>query len=252
MALRADIVKKLKHYTLDVSLSCERGKVLSLVGPSGAGKTTILRIIAGLDRPDKGVVESRNRIWTDMGKKITLPTQKRRLGMVFQDFSLFPHCSILKNICFTTSDRAMAEGLMKRFGIWHLRDSRPQAVSGGERQRAAICQALAREPEVLLMDEPFSALDALNRRNLREMVKSMKQELDIPIIHVTHDIREALFLGDDILPVVRGRVENKWLLQFMIMDRDISRMRCADHRAGRPGDEEEEIDLTIPKREYMR
>jgi len=251
MALQAELKKKLKHYTLDVSLSCERGKILSIVGPSGAGKTTVLRMIAGLDRPDSGIVACRGRVWEDTRNKVHISTQERKLAMVFQDFPLFPHCSLLKNICFTVRDRERAQDLMKMFGIWHLKKSRPQAVSGGERQRAAICQALAREPEVLLLDEPFSALDAMNRRNLREMLKSLKSKLGIPIVHVTHDIREALFLADEILPVVRGRVEQKWLLQFMVLDRDSRRMQCSDAAMRRRSEEDDEIHLTIPKREYM-
>lgn len=226
MVLQADITRRLSHFTLDVSLSCEAGKVLSIVGPSGAGKTTILRIIAGLEVPDAGRISVDGEIWTDTAGKVMVPTRRRALGMVFQEFPLFPHLSVWKNVCFSASDTALARAYMERFGIWHLKDSRPDAVSGGERQRCAICQALARKPKVLLMDEPFSALDPLTRRRLRDAVRDIKTELSIPILHVTHDIREALFLGDAILPVVNGRVFHKWLLQFMISARE--GFRCPD------------------------
>lgn len=216
MALRAEIRKKLNHFTLDISLACAEGRILSLVGPSGSGKTTILRIIAGLEKPDEGTITCGEEIWVNTGRGTFLPTQKRRLAMVFQDFALFPHLSVFNNVCFAARDRSLAEMLMKRFGIWHLKDTRPQSISGGERQRAAICQALAREPKVLLMDEPFSALDPITRRKLRMAVAEMKHELKIPIIHVTHDIREALFLGDEIVPVVSGKIFQKWILQFML------------------------------------
>ena len=247
MALTAEIRKRLSHFTLDVSIACPKGRILSIVGPSGSGKTTILRIIAGLDAPDEGVVVCGERVWLDTGGRVALPTQKRRLAMVFQDFVLFPHCSVFKNVCFAARDKSLAEALMKRFDIWHLRDSRPQSVSGGERQRAAICQALAREPEVLLMDEPFSAFDPLTRRRLREAVADMKGELGIPIIHVTHDIREALFLGDEIVPVVQGRVFHKWLLQFMLTARDADLCR---ERAAMDNEGDVELELYNKRRGY--
>ena len=249
MALTADIKKKLSHFTLDVCLSCPGGNILSIVGPSGSGKTTILRIIAGLDAPDEGIITCGEETWVSTRDRIALSTQRRRLSMVFQDFALFPHLNVLKNVCFAARDRSFAEELMRRFGIWHLRASRPQSISGGERQRTAICQALAREPEGLLLDEPFSALDPLTRRKLRTDLAQMKDELRIPIIHVTHDIREALFLGDEIVPVVRGKVFHKWLLQFMLTVRDAG--LCQDRPAG--GSEEEvELELYTTRKGYRR
>ena len=158
--------------------------------------------------------------------------------------------NVYKNVAFATKDSKAVEEFMRLFDIWHIRDSKPHKISGGERQRCAICQALARSPRVLLLDEPFSALDALTRRKLREMVKDLKHELNIPIIHVTHDIREALFLADDILPVVQGRVEGKWLLQFMLMSREVGRCLADDNSAGK--NEEEEIELSIATKESMR
>jgi molybdate transport system ATP-binding protein len=240
MPLTAEIKKKLGHFTLDVSFACTKGKILSIVGPSGSGKTTILRIIAGLDAPDEGSITCGERTWVNTGCRVALPTRKRRLAMVFQDFVLFPHCSVLGNVCFAARDKALAEALMKRFDIWHLKNSRPQSISGGERQRAAICQALASEPEVLLLDEPFSALDPLTRRKLRMAVAGLKSELGIPIIHVTHDIKEALFLGDEIVPVVQGKVFHKWLLQFMLTAREAG--LCPDRGAG---DSERDVELEM-------
>ncbi len=249
MALRAEIGKKLSHFTLDVSLACEGGKILSVVGPSGSGKTTILRIIAGLDAPDEGIITCGERVWVNSRAGTFLPTQKRRLAMVFQDFALFPHLSVFKNVCFAARDRSLAEELMKRFGIWHLKDTRPQSISGGERQRTAICQALASGPEVLLMDEPFSALDPITRRKLRIAVADMKGELDIPIIHVTHDIREALFLGDEIVPVVSGKVFHKWLLQFMLTTRGTG--MCPD-RTDREDQGDVELEIYDTRKEWKR
>ncbi len=250
MALQADIRKRLDHFDLHVCLSCGAGKVLSIVGPSGAGKTTILRIIAGLDAPDEGVVTMGGVTWTDTAARIMVPTRRRGLGMVFQEFPLFPHLSVWKNVCFSAPDVSLARNLMERFGIWHLKDARVDAVSGGEKQRCAICQALARKPGLLLMDEPFSALDPLTRRKLREAFRAMKHELSIPILHVTHDIREALFLADEILPVVRGRVCHKWLLQFMLSARE--GFSCTDAATGGDSELYEDIDLPVRIKEYMR
>ncbi|HQG31375.1 MAG TPA: ATP-binding cassette domain-containing protein [Deltaproteobacteria bacterium] len=252
MELDVRIKKKLKHFDLDVSFSCAEGRLLAIVGPSGAGKTTIIRIIAGLDRPDAGFISCRDTVWADMSAGINVPTRKRGIGYVFQEFTLFPNLSVYKNVAFAARNRDTVEYLLKMFDIWHLCESRPHLISGGERQRCAICQALARDPKVLLMDEPFSALDALSRRKLREMMKSIKSELHIPIIHVTHDIREALFIADDIMPVVQGRVEQKWVMHFMLTARDFDRARCSPTRAEKRRDEEEDIELSIKAKEYMK
>lgn len=215
-----------------MALSCGRGRLLAIVGPSGAGKTTIIRIIAGLEPPDRGRIALGDDVWMDTTAGICLPAKARKVGYVFQEFTQFPNLSIYDNVAFAARDKKRVEELLRLFDIYHLRDSRPRRISGGEQQRCAICQALAREPDVLLMDEPFSALDALNRRKLRDMMKMLKRELNIPVIHVTHDIREALLMADDIMPVVHGNVEPKWALQFMLTAREFDRSMCKDTPKG--------------------
>jgi molybdate transport system ATP-binding protein len=219
MGISAHIRLPRTGFVIDIELACEPGKLLSIVGPSGAGKTSILRILAGLQRPEAGHITCGDSIWANIDNGICLPPQKRRVGYVFQEFTLFPHLNVRENAAFAAVDKQVADELLKRLKIWHLHDARPHKISGGERQRVAICQALARVPRALLLDEPFSALDALTRRNLREELKSLKTELSIPIIHVTHDIREALYLGDEVLPVVQGKTAHKWMLQFLMRDR---------------------------------
>jgi molybdate transport system ATP-binding protein len=250
MALDARIKKRLKHFELDVSLSCDEGRLLAIVGPSGAGKTTVVRILAGLERPDYGLITCNGRTWTDTGRKIHVPARKRGIGYVFQEFPLFPNLNVYKNVAFAAKDKKRVKDLLEQFDVWHLRDCKPDRISGGEKQRCVMCQALARSPGVLLLDEPFSALDALTRRKLREMVRSLKSELSIPIIHVTHDIREALFLGDEILPVVKGRVFHKWLLQFMLTAKE--GFQCKESYRKAAGDMFDEIELPIGVKEYMR
>lgn len=212
MNLHIHIRKQLPHFDLSVELVCPAEKMTVLIGPSGAGKTTLIRIIAGLEKPDEGVIRFGDEVWTDTSRRICLPPQKRRLGYVFQDYTLFPHLNIQDNAAFAAGKKKEAvQQILERFGLWQLRNRKPDAVSGGERQRCALCQALAREPRLLLLDEPFSALDVFTRRDLRDELRQMKEELSIPIVYVTHDVNEALYLADDVVPLVEGRVDREWL-----------------------------------------
>ena len=210
MALEVSLKKRLHSFELDLSFTVSEGALKVIIGPSGAGKSTIIRLIAGLERPDYGTIAYNGETWVDTEQGIFLPTQKRRVGFVFQDYTLFPHLSVYRNVAFSAQDTGEIERLLKLFGIFHLKDRMPQNISGGERQRCAICQNLARKPKVLLLDEPFSALDTENRRKLRRELKDLKEELSIPIIHVTHDLNEALVLGDDILSIVLGKMAPDW------------------------------------------
>jgi molybdate transport system ATP-binding protein len=217
MALELTVKKRLDHFDMDLSLSCEAGRMVVLIGPSGGGKTTLVRMVAGLSAPDEGRITFNGETWFDSSRKIDIPPRKRRLGYVFQEYTLFPHLNLYDNAAFAAADKKEVDDLMALFGISHLAGRRPHLVSGGERQRCALCQALARHPRMLLLDEPFSALDVVTRRGLREEVKTLKKRLDFPILYVTHDIGEALYLADEILPVVDGRIDRQW------MQRTISR-----------------------------
>lgn len=211
MALELKIRKRLDHFDMDLELSCENGRMLVLIGPSGGGKTTLIRMLAGLSSPDKGRIVFHGESWFDSDKRINITPQKRRVGYVFQEYTLFPHLNIYDNAAFAAVEKNEVDGLLRLLGIDHLRDRRPHLVSGGERQRCALCQSLARRPRMLLLDEPFSALDVVTRRGLREELKSMKKSMAFPVIYVTHDISEALFLADEILPIVEGRVDREWM-----------------------------------------
>ena len=218
MELKISVKRRLPLFELDVAFSCTPDKLLVIIGPSGAGKTTIIRMLAGLDKPDEGTITFDGETWLDTERGIFVPPQKRQLGYVFQDYPLFPHLNVQKNVAFAAHDETCVERLMKRFDIWHLRNRKVAMISGGERQRCAICQNLARGPRVLLLDEPFSALDAVTRKNLRMEIKQLKGELCIPIIHVTHDIAEATQMGDELMPIVQGRIVPRWTLQFRLKD----------------------------------
>ncbi len=211
MTLQVELKKRLKYFDLDISFSCAAEEMLVLIGPSGGGKTTIIRMLAGLERPAEGEIIFDSEVWFDSRQRINLPPQKRRLGYVFQDYTLFPHLNLYENAMFAAVRKQEVDELFETFNINHLSDRKPHMVSGGERQRCAICQALARHPRLLLLDEPFSALDAITRRGLREELKNLKGKFSCPIIYVTHDINEALFLADEILPVVEGKNDDGWM-----------------------------------------
>jgi len=219
MKLDVRIRKKLHEFDLKLTLSCRNSRILVMVGPSGAGKTTAIRTIAGLERPDEGVITCGDDTWSDTRKKIYVSPRKRQVGYVFQEYPLFPHLTVYGNVAFAAPDRSGIPQLLETFGISHLKDRSTSKLSGGERQRCAICQALARKPRVLMLDEPFSSLDAVTRNHLRSLLKSIRSDLAIPIIHVTHDIEEARFLADDLVPVVRGRIDYSWLDSFPCLHR---------------------------------
>lgn len=211
MTISASFRKRLKYFDVDISLCCQPGKMLVMIGPSGGGKTTIIRMLAGLEKPDEGHIVFGDEVWFDSLRQINAKPQLRRLGYVFQDYNLFPHLNLFDNAAFAAADKKEVDVLFDLFKISHLRKRKPHMVSGGERQRCAICQALARHPRLLLLDEPFSALDVITRRGLREEIKNLKGRLSCPIIYVTHDINEALFLADEILPVVEGKIDEGWM-----------------------------------------
>lgn len=214
MSLEICIRKQLSHFTLKIGFSCPGGELLSLVGPSGAGKTTVARIIAGLEQPDAGTIHLGDRVLCDTENGLLVPTRKRKLGYVFQEASLFPHLRIRDNVAFACNSASRVDSLLDLLGISHLQNRKPAKVSGGERQRAALAQALATDPDLLLLDEPFSALDMETRYSLQQKFLEIKRQLQIPIIMVTHDLQEASILSDQILAVENGRTNTNWLDRF--------------------------------------
>jgi len=211
MKLEARIIKRLPEFTIDVSFSCSAGEMQIITGPSGSGKTTIMRILAGLEKSDHSLVRFNGTVWEDTANRIFVRPQQRAIGYVFQEYSLFPHLTVEENVAFAAGDRRNVERFMTIMEIRHLAKRRPKQLSGGERQRVALAQALAREPQALLLDEPFSALDYITREKMRDCLIELKKLVQIPIIHVTHDIMEGVQMADTVLPLNQGRVAYDWL-----------------------------------------
>jgi len=206
--LELDIAVALRSFELGVSLSVG-AQTVALVGPSGAGKTTVLRAIAGLRRPDRGRIALGDRPWFDAAAKIDLPPERRSVGLVFQEYALFPHMTVRGNVAFGGAGDARVRELLERVRIAHLADERPAGLSGGERQRVAVARALARDPQVLLLDEPLSALDAHTRAVVRGELQDVLGALALPTLVVTHDFRDAAALADRIGVIVDGRLRQE-------------------------------------------
>ena len=206
--LELDIAVGLRSFELGVSLSIA-AETVALVGPSGAGKTTVLRAIAGLRRPDRGRIALGGRVWFDAAAKVDLPPERRSVGLVFQEYALFPHMTVQANVAFGGASDARVRELLDRVQMAHLAGERPGGLSGGERQRVAVARALARNPQVLLLDEPLSALDAHTRTAVRGELQDVLGALALPTLLVTHDFRDAAALADRIGVIVDGRLRQE-------------------------------------------
>jgi molybdate transport system ATP-binding protein len=204
--LELDIAVALRSFELGLRLSIG-AETVALVGPSGAGKTTVLRAIAGLRRPDRGRIALGEHAWFDSAANVDLPPERRSVGLVFQEYALFPHMTVRANVAF--GGTARVDELLERLRIAHLAGERPGALSGGERQRVAVARALARDPDVLLLDEPLSALDAHTRAVVRGELQDVLAGLALPTLVVTHDFRDAAALAGRIGVLVDGRLRQE-------------------------------------------
>jgi ABC-type sulfate/molybdate transport systems ATPase subunit len=189
----------------DLELRLETVGPLALVGPSGAGKSTVLRALAGLTRPAAGRIALGSEVWFDAGAGISLPPEERAVGLVFQQYALFPHLTVRQNIAFGAGRRAV-DDVLERFGLTPLAGARPGALSGGEQQRVALARAVARGPRVLLLDEPLAALDAHTRASVRSELRELLRSLELPAIVVTHDFEDAAALAATVGVLVEGRI----------------------------------------------
>lgn len=198
---------------LECAANCDAGDLLAIVGTSGAGKTSILRVLAGLMKPESGRIQVGGEVWFDSKEHIFVPARDRHVGMVFQHYALMPHLDAIHNVALSLMHLPKHERFIKaQQWLNHVQLSsdqqvrHPHQLSGGQQQRVAIARALAREPKLLLLDEPFSAVDQMTRQDLYQLMIDMRQSLGIPIVLVTHDLREASLMADQLVVMDDGVV----------------------------------------------
>ena len=230
-ALELAVVRRIGEFDLDVAFTVESGMSV-LFGPSGAGKSLTLALIAGLMRPDAGTIAINGQVVTDCARRTYVTTQKRRIGMVFQDGLLLPHRSALDNVALAVRQasgrqarRAIARSWLERVGAERFADRRPGSLSGGQRQRVALARGLAGEPALVLLDEPLSALGSDVRQELRKLIRGVIMSSGVPAVLVTHDAAEAEELGDVIIAYDHGRVTGTRLVE---------RPECPERPQGAP------------------
>ncbi len=209
---------------LDVSFSVDPGQVLALVGPSGSGKTTVLRTIAGLFTPHTAKISVGGVVWTDTAAGVNLPVPARRLGMVAQSYALFPHMTALQNVMAAMGHlpaparKPEAVRVLALVNMADMADRRPAQLSGGQQQRVAVARALARAPHVLLLDEPFSAVDRPAREVLYGEIRALRAAVNMPVVLVTHDMDEAQMLADTVVVLQAGKVLRAGAVAEILVD----------------------------------
>jgi len=225
MGLSFDIIKKLDQFTLDVNCYINN-ELLVIEGPSGAGKTTILNCISGVIAPDAGIISldddilfKKERLPSNTKSEINIPVEKRNIGYLFQNYALFPHMTVRNNVLYGLKNIAeykdksrrrelldFADHTMESLGLAHLADKNALAISGGEKQRTALARAMVTKPRLLLLDEPFSALDENTKEGIYEEFAAFKETLKIPTILITHDHRETELFADKQITLKEGRI----------------------------------------------
>ena len=207
-------IKKQLHgvngeFYLDVNLNVAQGEFIALFGPSGVGKTTLLRCLAGLEQAERANIKVKGQVWLDTALRINLEPQLRRVGYMFQDYALFPNMTVRSNLEFSIrkgSNKQRVQELIDMMNLGELQHHKPEALSGGQKQRVALARAMASEPSILLLDEPFSALDAEMRSHLHDEVLRLQRSLGITTIIVSHNVGEVYKLASRVLMMEEGRI----------------------------------------------
>ena len=210
---------------LSMAFRVAPGELLALVGHSGSGKTTMLRTIAGLWTPAVARVAVDGTAWLDTAARVNLPPHRRRVGLVFQNYALFPHMTAAQNVmaAMDRPDPAEAARILDLVNLHGLADRRPAQLSGGQQQRVAVARALARRPQALLLDEPFSAVDRATRERLHAEIIALRAHLRMPVVLVTHDVNEAQLLADRMVVIERGQVVHAGTTAEVMSDADARR-----------------------------
>ncbi len=221
---------------LDVTQTIEPGKVVALFGASGVGKTSILRMLAGLMTPDAGRIQVGEQVWFDAEKSINLTPQRRRIGFVFQDYALFPNMTVEENLRYALGKGQSQDPvikLMETVELTSLRLRKPDTLSGGQKQRVALARAIVRQPDILLLDEPLSALDQSMRTKLQTHLLKVHRQFHLTTVLVTHDISEIIRMADEVLVLEEGRVARQGLpLEIFAGDRTMNPFRFSGEVVG--------------------
>ncbi len=192
---------------LQIDCQMQSGEIVGIYGPSGAGKSSILRMLAGLMVPDQGFIQVGEEVWLDTSKGINLRPQHRNIGMVFQEYSLFPNMTVLQNLEFAMekgADRKLTKEMLEIIGMRELADQRPQLLSGGQKQRVALARAMLRQPKLLLLDEPLSALDREMRKNLQQYILQFHRDFHLSTLIVSHDAAEITRMSERLWVLENG------------------------------------------------
>ena len=206
--LSINLKKNWNDFALDVSFDIPRGKITALFGPSGAGKSSVLRLISGLEMAEGGLISNGNETWFDKAKGINLHPQQRSVGFVFQDYALFPHMTVEKNVAYGIKEKWRMKEIKNLIAIAGLSGYEryyPAQLSGGQKQRVSLIRAIARKPDILLLDEPFSALDWQTRIQLQEDVKNIIKQFHVTTLYVTHDVTEVYKLANNVIVMESGK-----------------------------------------------
>jgi len=198
-----------RQFGIEVEFTLRSGSITGVVGASGSGKTTLLRTLAGLTRANEGFLEVEGSTWFNSAMNISLPAQKRQVGLVFQDYVLFPNFTVRQNVLYARNEREDADRLLRLLGLSEHADHYPHEISGGQQQRTALARALARKPLLLLLDEPFSALDEALREQAREAVRAAHTASGVTTLLVSHDRVDIERLCDEVIELDGGRAGGK-------------------------------------------
>jgi molybdate transport system ATP-binding protein len=210
---------------LDVDVALQEGEFVTLFGQSGAGKTTLLRMLAGLTLPKRGQIKVGGETWFDSEAHINLPPQRREIGLVFQDYALFPNMTVRENLSFALANKKQSDRvdeLIEMMQLCALQHRLPATLSGGQKQRVALARALVRRPKLLLLDEPFSALDADTRIRLQDEILRLHRALGITTLIVSHDLGEVYKLSDRVLLIEQGKISRNGVPAAVFADRHVS------------------------------
>jgi molybdate transport system ATP-binding protein len=208
--LKKTLLGSLGKFVLEIDFTIQENEFITIYGKSGSGKTTILRMIAGLEKPEEGFITFKDIVYFDSKKKIHLPPQKRNVGFVFQNYALFPNMTVLENLEYAAENhrKNQIEELLELLDLYQLKDRYPNALSGGQQQRVALARALVRNPKILLLDEPLSALDPFTRTRLQEEIRKIHKYYQLTTILVSHDKPEVFKLSDRVLILEDGKICN--------------------------------------------